>query len=610
MEVRPPAERHNPWLRGSRRSRGLPRLERLSALRRRSLQTPNGQPAEGPVAGHALEVAESAPTVAAESLGGKMLRARRESGLTSKELADRLDLSLWMTERLERDEEDPTAYLPAIARATDRPEEWFGNARSAPRETEAMLQEDNERGLAVSRTAGAPITVLGALILLVGIRFFTELVPVLPRVANFIDIPIFAVLVLASSLRPAAPLRSRRVVFALGVGLLFVVMCAVAIMTNLSRVDLAPALIFVYGFAGPVGIFYAVYRLWPAGSSRTISQLLVLLGLVQLVIVFFVNVPEYIVTQNPDVISGTFGENAYQLVFFLLVLTALLSGIFTFEKQRTITRIVPVLLIAIMAAVFLAQYRSLLPTTAFTIMLLAGMLGLSRARGALIGALGVAALLVTLTYVAQNVPALKFGSAIDKARENPTLYFEKRLSTTNALGTMFGDHPLFLITGTGPGTYASRAWRIFAQTSDSKSDVAGDYVRTLTKGRLYKTDVSERYVVPQIRSDAIDGSRAVTTPFSSYLSLAAETGLLGLALIVALYVWAFASSLRMTLASARAAQDGDSLPGLLCASTVAFFVLLQMAVLENWLEVTRITFVSWIVFAAATKEFEARRLQA
>src|SRR3712207_7413413 len=45
----------------------------------------------------------------------------------------------------------------------------------------------------------------------------------------------------------------------------------------------------------------------------------------------------------------------------------------------------------------------------------------------------------------------------------------------------------------------------------------------------------------------------------------------------------------------RSATDGDPLPALLCASTVAFFVLLQMALLENWFEVTRITFLSWII---------------
>jgi hypothetical protein len=600
---------HDAWFQGPTRSRHLTsNLERLSALRQRNRQTANGHPIESPVAGEALDVVDAASPLAVETLGGRVLRARHENDLTSKELAERLDLSLWMIERLERDEVDAVPFLPAIARATDRPEAWFGEAVSRP---EGTPQPANGRmsGPTLSRTEMAPMVVLAALTLLVVIRFFTELVPVLPRAANFIDIPIFMVLLLASLQRPAASLRSRRVAFVLAVGLLFLVMCAISTMTNLSRVDLAPALVFVYGLAGPVGVFYAVHRLWPPGSSKSLSRLLVLLGLLQLVIVFFVNLPQYIADGDPDVISGTFGENPYQLVFFLLVLVGLLSAIFTFEKQRVTARVVPVMLLAIMAAILMAQYRSLLLTTALTVLLLIALLGLSRARGALIGVLAMAALLGTLAYVAQNVPELKFGSAIEETSEDPTLYFEKRLSTAGVLGTMLGDQPRFTITGTGPGTYSSRGWRTFAQTTDSPSDVAGEYVEMLTNGRPYRTDVSDRYVQPQLRStEIIDGSRAVTSPFSSYLSLTAEVGVIGLTLIVTLYVWAFVSSLRMTLAS-RGAREGDPLPGLLCASTVAFFVLLQMAVLENWLEVTRITFFSWIVFAVATKEFEARRLQ-
>jgi hypothetical protein len=62
----------------------------------------------------------------------------------------------------------------------------------------------------------------------------------------------------------------------------------------------------------------------------------------------------------------------------------------------------------------------------------------------------------------------------------------------------------------------------------------------------------------------------------------------------------------MTLAIRRGAARGDPLPALLLACTAAFFVLVQLALLDNWLEVARITFFSWALLAIATKEFEAR----
>jgi O-antigen ligase len=447
---------------------------------------------------------------------------------------------------------------------------------------------------------------------LIVIRFFTEVVPVLPRPVQFIDIPIFVVIVGAAILRPRADSQTapghdgRKLTPILMLGFLFLFVYAGSMLTNPSRVDLAPALAFLYGFLGPLALFFAVYRLWPEGSSPKLSRLLVALCLVQIGVAFAINLPMFLIDQNPDVFTGTFGENPYQLVFFLLVLIGLLAGIFTFEKQRTIARFVPLLLIAVLAIIFLAQYRSLLLTTVLTVLLLGGVLIRSGGRGAVAATLAAAALLATLAFTAQNIPALKFGTTIEQAGEDPTFYVEKRLETASTVLRLFGDEPRYTITGTGPGTYSSRAWRTFAYASPSGDTGAAGNVEKLTGGRRYTTDVSDKYVVPQLASEIVGGSRAVTSPLSSYSSLLAEVGVLGFALLVAAYGWALISSLRMTLVSVRRAKPGDPLPALLCATTVAFFVLLQMAVFENWLEVTRITFLSWILFAVVTKEFGAR----
>ena len=50
----------------------------------------------------------------------------------------------------------------------------------------------------------------------------------------------------------------------------------------------------------------------------------------------------------------------------------------------------------------------------------------------------------------------------------------------------------------------------------------------------------------------------------------------------------------------------DPLPALALATTVAFLTLLQMGILENWFEVTRVTFVAWAMFAVLSKELDAR----
>jgi hypothetical protein len=47
-------------------------------------------------------------------------------------------------------------------------------------------------------------------------------------------------------------------------------------------------------------------------------------------------------------------------------------------------------------------------------------------------------------------------------------------------------------------------------------------------------------------------------------------------------------------------------PALALATTVAFLTLLQMGILENWFEVTRVTFIAWAMFAVVCKELDAR----
>ena len=595
-----------PHQRGGRGRASRDVAARLSAILRQSVPRDPSPAAEA--------------TTDGRDLGERVIRARQRAGLTRKQLAERLDVSVWKIERLESEGEDLSRYAPAIAAATATPADWFEEraAASAPPETagdgrsngaapsDLADGEPPASGEATTSTLGANV-VLVSLVLLVVVRFFTEVVPIVPRFVNFVDIPILATIAAIAIMRPSGAERSGRFTAILLLVFGFLVVCTVAILANPTRVDLAPALVFLYGFLGPIGLFFAVYRLWPVGLALRLSRLLVALCVLQIVIAFGIDLPLFLANRNPDVISGTFGENPYQLVYFLLVVVGLLAGIFTFEKYRLAARLTPLLLFGILAVIFLAQYRSLLLTTALTVVFLGILLSSLAARGLVVTVLASAALLGTLAYVAQNIPALKFGETLEEARADPTFYLQARLDTFSVVERVFNDTPRFAITGTGPGTYSSRAWRTFAVTSDSQSDVAGEYVLALTQGRPYRTDVSDKYVQPQLRTlEFLGGSSAATRPFASYLSLVAEVGLLGLVLLVAMYVWAFVRSARMTLLTGRKALPGDPLPALFCASTVAFFVLLQMGALDNWLEVTRITFIAWIVLAVATKEFDGR----
>jgi transcriptional regulator with XRE-family HTH domain len=546
-----------------------------------------------------------------ETPGGRLAEARRAAGLTQKALAQRLGVSLWTVEELEHGRRDLASHVLAIAAATGRSPSWFEGeaipAEPPSAQTPRRRMPGHARLLARRKQAGTSL-VLVSLALLVLIRVATEIVHVLPRAANFIDIPIFFVLAISATLRWRQRERATGPSYlALGLPAFgFVCICMLGVAFNLSRVEPGPVLVFIYGFLAPIGVYASVYRLWPAGQGRSLSQLLVRLAVVELLVVFLYDFPRFVSSGNPDLISGTFGTNAYQLVFFLLVITGLLAGIYTNEKGRLASRVAPALFILILVTMFLAQYRALLATTAVTILLIAALLG-RRVRGIVAAALVGVTLVITLSYVGSHFPGLRFSSTVSSLTSKPGYYFSKRLSAASSVVKLYSDDPRYMITGTGPGTFSSRAWYTFAFANvTSRSNVQGKYALTLTGGHPYQTDVANKYVLPRYHNRAaILGSQAVTSPFTEYVSLLAEVGLPGFILTMWIYLRATARAVSLTRQSMRRRVAGDPLPALMIACAVAFTVLLQMAFLDNWLEVTRITFLAWALLAVCSKEADS-----
>lgn len=447
--------------------------------------------------------------------------------------------------------------------------------------------------------------VMAALAALMLVRFFSETLHVLPRSAAFIDVPIFFILVAVAAARGRRVVPSRSY---FGLAVLFLMTAVVAAVTNLARVAPAPLLVFIYNFLSPLGIYYAVYRLWPPGNSRVFSRFLVAIGLVQFVVVGGFQLPKFLSDHNPDGISGTFGDNAYQLVFFLLVLTALLGGVMIFQRRGLTARLAPLMFVGIAAIIFLAQYRALLVTTILVVLVIAFFLMKARpGTGIVVGTLAIVTFVGSFGYVAQHFPSLKLSLAEQSIQSNPWYFVTQRIHALDDVVSLYGDNPRYIVTGTGPGTFSSRAWETFANTAETRTAVAAPWALRLNGGVPYQTDVADKYTVPRLQNAAIfQGSRALTKPFASYTSLMAEIGLPGFFLYLGIYLLALVRSISMLLRWMRRATPGDSLPALLLASTIAFFVLLQLAALDNWLEVTRITFLSWALLAIATRESDAR----
>jgi hypothetical protein len=550
------------------------------------------------------------PSPTGEVAGAQLAEARRTAGLTQKALANRLGLSVWMLDSFEMGRRDlhlPSSDIAAVVGVPAAALAPAGPGSALPIALPQTSRGTSRAAAEALRATSSRDLVLASLAVLVIIRFFTEVVHVLPRALNFVDIPIALTLGVAALAKPLSTMKSRYYMATAAFVIAFLFVSVFSVGLNLSRVAPGPVLVFLYGFLAPIAVYASVYRLWPSGQAGVMSRFLVALGVIQLAVVALVDLPRFIPGSNPDVISGTFGTNPYQLVFFLLVLAALLAGILTLEPGTFAARAAPAMLLLILATTFLAQYRALLAASVLTMLVVAGLLS-GRARGLLSVAVIAVCFGVTLSYVASHFPGLKFSSTVSTLSAHPTYYVSRRLHAAGNVMSMFNDNPQALAYGTGPGTFSSRAWQTFARAgSSSRSNVQGSYVKFLGGEGASSTDVSDKYVLPQYQNaQVVQGSGALSSPFFSYVSLMAEVGLPGFFLITALYVLGAVRAVRMARSSMRDPTPGDSLPALLIASAAAFTLLLQMAFLENWLEVTRVTFIAWTLLAVGSKELSSR----
>ena len=191
-------------------------------------------------------------------VGGRIAAARRSSGLTQRQLADALGTSIWTVEGIETGTVDASGHVSAIADVTHRDRDWFFR----PAETKVKALRAKSAELAHLGAAGRAL-VLGSIIVLVTIRFVTEVVPIVPRAANFVDIPILLALALAAA---AVPVENRYRANYLPVGLpamAFLLLSIASAIVNSNRAAPAPVLVFIYMFLAPLAIYAAVYRIWP-----------------------------------------------------------------------------------------------------------------------------------------------------------------------------------------------------------------------------------------------------------------------------------------------------------------------------------------------------------
>ncbi len=433
-----------------------------------------------------------------------------------------------------------------------------------------------------------------SLVLIICIRFLSESVGLLPGVVQFVDVPLTMLVALCGLLGFVRGglyedgLRLRAILF------LFVLVFFVSWLTNTTRVGFLPAMMFMYGFAAPLVFAIVIMN---ARLGRDNIELVVRaffwLGVLELATGILYGVPRFLATGNPDFVSGTFGENAYQFTYFLgMWFMYLLAGVSirSGKKRRGQGIAVGLAAVAVFGLFYAAQYRAMLVFFTLVILLTLWVSPARLSRRALQTILISAVSVVTLVVIGTTFPTLKLLQVFDLFKDSSPIVQSGKVEVAENVLKMYQSMSHTAVVGSGPGTFSSRAYVTFAGEADPTKDSAGPLAASLMGGQRYSTDVATRYVLT-IRQKPIQGGTTASSARSSYTSLAAETGLAGLLVYLAAYVLALAYSYRRLVAAARAGDVLSLKVAFACFGGI--LLLLIQALFDNWLDTTRVAIPLW-----------------
>jgi hypothetical protein len=459
--------------------------------------------------------------------------------------------------------------------------------------TIAVIAEEKQRTSLLTKY------VMFALTAVIVVRFFSETVPVLPKLVQFIDIPLVTlgiVLAIFDIVFRECSVDSRGyltpIYVVLAVGLFSAAFSA-------SRIETAPMVLFLYGLIGPP-VFFLVLLISGRVSLHAIPRLLWWLGVINIVSAVVVGMPMLIATGDPDRITGTFGNNAYQFTFFIGLWALYELAGYLFDRAtagRGNALRVLVVLFAVFGLFYAAQYKAMLVFFPLSIVVCVALsVGSPGGKFNLVIfslAIGIAMLFTVASYF----PGLKLLDTFQLASDPQPVLDSGKLAAVGGLLGMYGQYPLYSAIGSGPGTFGSRGYRTFASGETGRgSDTAGATAMALTGGVAYETDVAQRYIRSIIQAP-IQGGTQLSTPYTSYVSIPGELGIIGFVAVI----WFYGLAFRRTLKAQALSLDTKDRVVFAASFTAAGGILLlaSQCLFDNWAEMTRVTFPLWMLILVA-----------
>lgn len=435
-------------------------------------------------------------------------------------------------------------------------------------------------------------------------RFFSEKIKLFPKEIDLINFPFAVLLIFLLIIRIGIKTgqsrisnEEKRIYKILFVFVLFIVL---SIIVNYNIIFFPASMLFFLGFLeGPI-LFIALSRLVKDRERFVfqIKRLFMTLFWLNVIVVFAVDLPMFIITGNPDLISGTYGNNTYQFSMLLLIMGGLLLGENYIIRRRFIVVLSTQLLILFIF--YLSQFRAGVPFFLFAYFLMITVLYGRNITKILIPAafliLGLFILIGILTEKKAVFGDLRYEEyALLISHPEDFTKFGKLQIYSNTI-QMFADYPYVALFGVGPGGFLSRANYTFSVELKSsfyaQKGVANIIRTTFGISEPYTNQFIRRYK-DTIFGGAFYGTFQLSNPQASYLSLITEVGLVGGIFFLSLYFYIFKRAFYYHKVIKDLAPEYISLSVALVGSVT---YLLGLAVLDNYLEMARVTLPVWLLF--------------
>jgi len=451
--------------------------------------------------------------------------------------------------------------------------------------------------------------ILGFIFTVLTARFFTETIRVLPKGLDLIDlaiIPLILLLALGGKAVHGVDKNLHRRILHLSVGYFFLCLLSAAI--NFERMHLGPFLLYLFGILeGPIlylGMNKLIHDKKKFGLQ--VAKFFNLILIIQILVVVFINYPLLIATGNPDVVSGTFGNNSYQFTALLIVIAGFLIGR-QYANPRSMYYAIAIQFFIILTFLLL-QYRTAVPAFFLSYAVLITMLYGSRLMKMAVIAVPIAFFVfIGFRQIERSSLDLKYEDLLVLAQDLSVIMEYGKFQSYANTAVMFGEYPTAILFGVGPGTYVSRANYTFTTELKVQSKGVGPIITRIFGDHDYSTDVYMQYIEPLFSLDALFGSVQINNPNSSLLAVTAETGLLGLAIMVAIYGTLVVRS-RRYLHYAMERRDPILTP-LASALMIGVIYLCLISPLDNYLEIARVTLPVWLLFWTVSTFIRQQRME-